>query len=339
MLSRLSSTAGQVAGWSLADVQLADVQLIGLATGLTALAGSLGVFDNGAANVTAYVTEQREQVCQRVARFKELLPSVMGALHAAAVPAVAVKGAALLQGVWGAADTRPMADIDVIVPVALRAQAAAALTRAGLRPLHSTAYEDVFLAWGDGGVGRTDGESVNHNGRVELHPGWVEFLHGYTVRGCAFDAAAFDHEALTVHVLGHLASTVVRAEVRAVNVVDVWWCAQRPLNRDRMAALMAATDPRLTAPALWLVHHLLPDAIPVSDTSREMARLPRSARRSLAAASPADVLRDPSQRTSFRWRQTFTMATRERVAVVDQMLWPYGVRSVRRAAQQLTSRR
>ncbi len=167
----------------------------------------------------------------------------------------------------------------------------------------------------------------------------MEFLHGYTVRGCALDVATFDHEALTVHVLGHLASTVVRAEVRAVNVVDVWWCVQRPLNWDRMAALMAATDPRLTAPALWLVHHLLPDAIPVPDTSREMARLPRSARRSLAAASPADVLRDPSQRTSFRWRQTFTMATRERVAVVDQMLWPYGARSLRRAAHQLTSRR
>jgi hypothetical protein len=264
---------------------------------------------------------------------------VMNALHAGAVPAVAVKGAALLQGVWGVDGTRPMADIDIIVPAVLRAQAAAVLVEAGLRPFDSTSYEDTFLAWGDGGVGRTDGESAAHNGRVEVHPGWVEFLHGYAVPGFPVESTVFDHEALTAHVLGHLASTVVRAEVRAVNVVDVWWCSRRFIDWGRMAELMGATDPRLTAPALWLCAQVLPDVVPEASVTSELNRLPTAARRLLSTTSPAEVLRDPSQRTSLRWRQAFTMSSRERLAVIDQMLWPRGARGVGSALRRLTGSR
>ncbi len=318
---------------------LDEVRQTGVASGLTALAGAIGLFDAASAAVIEYVTEQQLQVRRRVARFDDVLPSVLAALDAAAVPAFAVKGAALLQSVWADRWTRPMADIDVIVPVEYRAQAAAALVSAGLRPLHSSTFEDTFLAWGDGGVGRTDGESAEHNGRVEIHPGWLEFLHGYTAHGFSFDAICFDHEALTAHVVGHLASTVVRAEVRAVNVVDVWWCTQRTVDWDRMAALMAATDARLTGPGLWLAQHVLAGAVPERAVERELARLPRAARRSLATVEPAEVLRDPTQRTSLPWRQSFAMSPRERVAIVDAMLWPDGRRTVRRAARRIASRR
>jgi hypothetical protein len=274
-----------------------------------------------------------------VQQFSDLLPSVMDTSQAAAIPAVAVKGAALIQGVWASSGTRPMADIDIVVPQAQRAQASAALVGADLRPIESTTYEDTFLAWGDGGIGRTDGESAAHNGRVEVHPGWIEFLHGYTARGFAVERTQFDHEALTTHVLGHLSSTVVRAEVRAVNVVDVWWCSRRPIDWHRVELLMADTDPRLTAPAMWLIQQLMPDLVPAAAVDREMHRLPAAARRALGSIAPGEVLRDPSARTSFRWRQAFTMSARERIAVVDQMLWPAGVRSIGAARRRLLGRR
>lgn len=338
MLARLSDASVQVSV-ELTRWSLAEMQATGVATGLTALAGELGIFDDADDEMVAYVAEQREQVRQRVQLFGDLLPSVMDALQRTAIPAVAVKGAALIQGVWASAGTRPMADIDIVVPLAQRAQAAAALVGAGLRPIESTVYEDTFLAWGDGGIGRTDGESAAHNGRVEVHPGWVEFLHGYTVRGFAVESTPFDHEALTTHVLGHLASTVVRAEVRAVNVVDVWWCLRRPIDWHRVDVLMADTDPRLTAPAMWLIQKLMPDLMPAAAVHREMHRLPVAARRALSMIEPGEVLRDPSGRTPLRWRQAFTMSARERVAVVDQMLWPAGTRSVSTALRRLIGRR
>ena len=334
VLARLDGEPATLAPWS-----LGEVTLTGVATGLTALAGQLGLFEAASPEVIALVAEQREQVSQRVHQYMQLLPTVMAALDAAAVLAVAVKGAALLQSVWGANGTRPMADIDVIVPAAQRGQAAAAMVAAGLRPIDSSRFEDTFLAWGDGGVGRTDGESADHNGRVEVHPGWIEFLHGYVVHGFAVESTPFDHEALTTHVLGHLASTVVRGEVRAVNVVDVWWCVHRPMDWGRVNALMSASDPRLTAPALWMAQHVMPDLVPSNMLAGEMDRLPRAARRALSAASPAEVLRDPSQRTSLLWRQSFAMSARERAAVVDQMLWPRGDRSLRSATHRLRGRR
>ena len=322
----------------LPDWSSAEVQFAGLATGLTALGASLGLFDTCDDEVRAYGAEQQAQVAARVERFRTLTPLVLAALTEAAIPVVAVKGAALIEGVWGRPECRPMADIDLIVDPHLRAQAAATMALHGWGWHSSTEYEDTFLAWGDGSTGRTDGESAGHNGRVEIHPGWVEFLHGYTVRGCAIEPATFDHEALTVHVIGHLSSTVVRAEVRSVNVVDVWWCAQRDLDWARVAELMAHTDPRLTAPGLWLVGRVLPGLLPEGLLAAELARLPGRARETLHRAHAFEVLRDPAARTTLIWRQAFALTLRERKAIVRQMVWPAGGRSVRGALTRLARR-
>lgn len=321
VLARLRDEPAVLPAWS-----LAEVQLTGLASGLTALAGELGLFDPSADDVTEYVRKQRAQVAQRVDRFRALAPAVLGVLNDAAIPAVAVKGAALIDGVWSHDSCRPMADIDLVVAPHLRAQAAAVMAREGWALHASTDYEDTFLAWGDGSTGRTDGESAAHNGRVEIHPGWVEFLHGYTVRGFEVLPATFDHAALTAHVIGHLASTVVRAEVRAVNVVDVWWCAQRDLDWVRVGGLMAHTDPRLTAPGLWLVSRVLPQLVPSGLLAAELARLPRRARAQLRRTHALDVLRDPGERTTLMWREAFARTMSERKAIIRQMVRPPGGR-------------
>lgn len=334
MLAGLREQTAVLPAWS-----LADVQLTGLATGLTALAGELGLFADAAPEVAAYVAEQREQVATRVHRFRALTPEVIGALAAAAIPVVPVKGAALVEGVWGHEQTRTMADIDLIVAPHHRSQAAAVMARASWALQSSTAYEDTFLAWGDGSVGRTDGESAAHNGKVEIHPGWVEFLHGYTVEGFDVEPATFDHAALTTHVIGHLSSTVVRAEVRAINVVDVWWCAQRDLDWVRVSELMAHTDPRLTAPGLWLVARCLPDLLPDGLLAAELSRLPKRARAQLHRTHAADVLRDPNERTTLMWRESYARTMRERKAIIRQMVRPNGARRGARATATRLVRR
>ena len=76
MLARLQGRDLAVPAWS-----LATLQQVGLATGLTALAGSLGLFDDAADDVVAYVREQHGQVQARADRFAALTPKVLAALE------------------------------------------------------------------------------------------------------------------------------------------------------------------------------------------------------------------------------------------------------------------
>ncbi len=326
MLARLLGRDSALPEW-----QLATVQQVGLATGLTALAGSLGLFESAAADVVAYVQEQQGQVQARADRFAALTPKVLGALAGADICAVPVKGAVLGgsaggTATWPSPQTRPMSDIDVLVPARYRAQAGAALARAGWA-LHATEdHEDTFLAWGDGSVGRTDGESADHNGRVEVHPGWLEFLHGYTAHGFDIEVESYRTDdgqwrladpAFAVHVVGHLSSTVVRAEVRAVNLLDVYFLQQQGLDWGAMAQVMRSVDPRLTGPGLWLVDRVLPGVVPGEVLRFELGRLRHA--ELLAATSTAAVLRDPTQRTTSRWRSAFAQSAAEQAGVARQL--------------------
>lgn len=332
------------------SLTFAEFRIAGLATGLTALFGELFAgsvtLDELDPHTRRHLDEQRRQVRARVTRFLAVVPRVADALWAADVPAVFVKGAELIDGVWEHPTARPMADVDVVVPPHLRAQAAAALAAAGCPWWMSTSYEDAFLAWGDGGVGRLDGESADHNGRIEVHPGWVEFIHGYEVRG--FDVIGLAQQrdghlhlplaALTAQVLGHLGATVVRGEVRALNVVDVWYCHRRDVDWQRVGSLMTTADPRLSAPGLWIVDRLMPGVVPAEVVSLQMQRLPSSARRLLDATEPHEVFRDPAARTTFRWRQGFAVHRRERVHIVDQMIWPDHRRTMRATVRRIAGR-
>ena len=330
VLDRLEGVPRPLPSWSLDEVALA-----GLATGLTALLAELTEHDRLPDEVRHHLDEQSGQVAARVARFRELVPRVADALAEAQVPAVFVKGAALLEGVWLRPLARPMADVDVVVPSHLRAQAGAALERIGCRWWSSTSYEDAYLAWGDGGAGRRDGESAAHNGRVEVHPGWCEHLHGYDADGFDVVAAAtadgrrlrLDLAPLTAQALGHLGACVVRGEVRAVNVVDVWWCHRAGVEWARVGQWLDRADPRLSAPAVWLVDRVRPGLVPSEVVGAQLDRLPRAAVRSLASLDPDAAWRDPAARTTIGWRQSFAQGGRERARVMDQAVWAGGPRS------------
>lgn len=307
-----------------------DLQRSGFASGLTALTSELAVAEFSP-DLQPYLVDQREQVAARVERFRPVIGSVLTALAAVGVPATPVKGAELVNGIWPLPTTRPMSDVDVIVPTALRSQASAALVAAGFVIDGSSTHEDTFLAWGDGSVGRTDGESVQHNGRVEIHPGWGEFLHGYVVHGvplashtavrslCGSDCARLDLDGVTASVVGHLSSTVVRCEVRAVNAVDVWFCDRAGADWTAVSTVLDDCDPRLAGPGLWLVSRLLPAVVPGHLVDRHVARLPAAAQRQLDRTDPSETLRDTSSRTTLRWRLAFATSNAERAAVVRQM--------------------
>ena len=326
VVARVQGRVAPSLAWSLPDVQLA-----GLATGLTALAATLDVFDAGAPAMSDYLVDQRAQVAARVDRFRTLTPQVLAALAAADLMVVPVKGAVLTGAaggdpVWPDPATRPMSDIDLLVAPHQRAQAAAVLAREGWALHSSSEHEDTFLAWGDGGEGRLDGESVEHNGRVEVHPGWAEFLHGYLAHGFELrphirriddGQVRLRPAAFATHVIGHLASTVVRAEVRAVNVLDVWFLHESGLDWAAVADVQREVDPRLTAPGLWLVDRLLPGVVPPDLLQRERARLPHP--EVLDGVAAAAVLRDPTQRTTARWRSSFALSMAQRAAVGRQL--------------------
>jgi hypothetical protein len=340
VLDRLAGREAPMPSWSLDAHRMA-----GLATGLTALVAHLTRGEPMRATLRAHLDEQAGQVAERVQRFRALVPRVASTLAAADVPAVFVKGAALIDGVWGLPHARPMADVDLVVPSHLRAVAGAALEAAGHRWWASTSYEDAYLAWGDGSAGRRDGESAAHNGRIEVHPGWREHLHGYDAEG--FDviaAAAADPvcgapklglAALTAQALGHLGACVVRNEVRAVNVVDVWWCARAGVDWDDVGGWLAGADARLSAPALWVVDRVLPGLVPASLVTSEMARLPAPAADVLVAASTDAVWRDPTTRTSLSWRKAFTASNVELARMADQAVFAGGPRTARALAGRI----
>jgi len=309
----------------------------GLFTGLTALVAALAAEHALAlpAPWQAFAIDQREQVAQRAERFTSHLPRVLQLLAEASVAAIPVKGAVLARELWPHGGARPMADIDIVVPPHQRAAAAAALTDAGFVPHGSAAWEDTFLLWGDGTVGRRDGESVDHNGKLEIHPGWVERFHGYEVDddGLLVSVATpgtlagepcrrLPMAVFAAQVIGHLAACVVRCEVRGVNVIDAVLVldALDAAGFDALSDVVAQLDPRLTAPGLWLVHDHAPRLGLGALVQRERARLPAPARRLLGQQSLADVLRGDDARTSWQWRRAFATNTAEQLAVARQLV-------------------
>ena len=325
-------------------------RLAGLATGLTALLGELDPTTSSPlsddASIQAHIDEQREQVRVRVERFLALKERVVVALADADVPAVFVKGAELIDGVWSHPSARPMADLDVVVAPHLRAQAGAALVAAGCTWWTSTPYEDAFLGWGDGGTGRLDGESADHNGRVEVHPGWLEFVHGYEVAGFDVIGAArptdgrlrLPLDALTAEVVGHLGATVVRAEVRALNAVDTWFCDRRGVDWQDVSR--PAQPGRSAARRAW----------PVAGRPTAPGHDSRDGRRSRTCAVcprlPGRCWTTPSRRTCSGIRRHGPISggdrrspsARERFQVVEQMVWPSPRRSIAATVERVAAR-
>jgi Uncharacterised nucleotidyltransferase len=337
---------------SLPDLPLERFAMAGLATGLTALTGALAE-RHGVTPPDTYrvlLAEQRTEVAARQTRFAATLPKVLTVLRDADVKAVPVKGAVLAWSVWPFPDARPMADLDFIIPTGERGMARVALESAGMAWHATTPWEDTYLAWGDGTVGRTTGESAAHNGKIELHPGWVERLHDYLID----DAGVVTSKArpgflvgepchlLPSHVfvaqaIGHLSASVIRAEARAVNLIDVVLLLRSLDNDDlaHLADLVTQLDARLSAPGLWLVDRYQPGVVPATVLNDAVARLQPTAVEQLGRAQPSAVFRAFGTRTTLAWRMAFTHSAGERARMLRQFTLPSATDSGGNARQQV----
>jgi hypothetical protein len=337
-----SAVAGEPADPALLrDRDESTIRHVLLSTGLTGFTAGLASRHRLRLpeSLLAHLAEQGGEIAERQRRFAGLMPRVLDALAAASVPAIPVKGLALTELAWPHPTERPMADIDLLVPPARRDDAGRALSAAGFALHERSPIEDTFLGWGDGGVGRTDGESAAHNGKVELHPGWVEYLHGYTIDdGGVLTARAVEGTFLgapcrrlgpaeiVVQCLGHLSASVIRRDVRGLNVLDVV-LGVRALDDDAkadLAGLIDALDPRLSAPGLWLVEQVHHGAAVYQgvDAGAALARLGKRARDQLTAMDAASVLRDPNSRSVWAWRSAWVTSTAERTRMARQFAVP-----------------
>jgi hypothetical protein len=134
-------------------------------------------------------------------------------------------------------------------------------------------------------------------------------------------------EWLVAHVIGHLSACVIRCDVRALNVLDVhlaldWLVAGPPDSAAALPSALGRVDPRLTAPALWLVGSYSPEVLERAGIRPELERLPAAAAALLRATEPPAVFRALDQRTTWRWRHGFTRTFGERVTVARQVVAP-----------------
>ena len=337
-----SAVAGEPADPApLRDRDEATLRHVLLSTGLTGFTAGLASRHRLRLSETllAHLAEQAGEIAERQRRFADLMPRVLGVLAAASVPAIPVKGLALTEIAWTHPAERPMADIDLLVPPDRREEAARAMTAAGFDLDGRGPVEDTFLGWGDGGVGRTDGESAAHNGKVELHPGWLEYLHGYVIGdGGTLTSRAVDGTFLgapcrrlgfaeiVAHCLGHLSASVIRRDVRGLNILDVVLGLQA-LDDDAkgdLADLIDSIDPRLSAPGLWLIEQVHHGAAVYQgvDAGAAIARLGKRARDQLMAMDAASVLRDPDSRSVWAWRSAWVTSTAELARMARQFAVP-----------------
>ena len=326
-----SSDNGEL--WSWPIERLAPV---GFASGLSAAVSVLAgpsVPDSW----RGYLGEQRAAVADRCRRFADLLPQVLAVLERAEIDVIPVKGAVLTFERWPWALARPMADLDFIVAPWHRRAAARALDAAGFVHVGAADWEDTFVGWPADPGARRDGESAGHAGKVELHPGWVERIHGYQLDASSVLHTACHHgdllgqpclrlsePAFALQVLGHLSATVIRCEARPLNVVDAVLLldALSPPDTAELAELCGRVDARLVAPALWLVRFYRNDLVAESMWRAAQARLPRRAADALSAAEAPDVFRGAATRTTMSWRLAFASSLGEAAGVLQQAVAP-----------------
>lgn len=337
--------------WPNQPTELATEAL--LYSGLTALVhGETTRRDDVVADdqLAAYLAQQHAEVDARFRRFEGLAATVLAALDTAKIIGIPVKGLALAEQAWPHPTERPMADLDLLIFPGDRLAAIEALRAAGLSHHESNHHEETFLGWGDGsatpagvtgGAGPAPivGESVHHNGKVELHPGWSEVFHGYAVsddgqamalatpgRLSGISCRRLPPGLLAAHALGHLSACVVRRQVRAVNVIDMLFVLRRLdiAQRALMTAFVTTVDPRLSVPGLWLVDEVAPGSLRECGIAivDHRQRLGEPAQRALRSATVESVLRSIDNRPPWAWRSAFTTTTRERVAMARQFVVP-----------------
>lgn len=287
----------------------------------------------------------RSEVDRTHARFRRLLPVVLDTLAAAGALAAPVRGLVLADQVWSRPAERSMVDLDLLVARVDRDRALAAMVAAGFSHYDKAWTTDAFVdARPASGTAPHAAGAAPLDDVIELHPAWVEHLHGYAIDdgGWFIELASpgvylgarcrlLPPAALVVQCLGHLSASVIRRDVRGVNVLDVvlGLRALDEASKSDLGSLIERLDARFSAPGLWLVEQVRRGAAVYQgvDAASAVGRLPSRAREQLLGLDPAAVLRGPPAGAGREWRAAWPVTLAERVRMVGHQALRRGRRT------------
>lgn len=219
--------------------------------------------------VGAWLADQHLWNGRRVARLQGEIADVLAAFAAAGVPILPLKGAVLSALTYEEPAARPMADLDVLLPVEHQ--------EAGEAVLAGLGYEKFFNGWkharfvrpGNSEIVDPEREHPDNPRNLEVHPRCREHIFGDVVDltdvvwgtarlGDLLGARTLlpDPDACWLQLLVHATHHVLLNNFRLIQLVDLVRLApalQAPED------LVESVDPRATYPALALLERYFPE--------------------------------------------------------------------------------
>lgn len=229
----------------------------------------------GPADWQAFLAEQAEQGRRREQRIRALLQALDDEARAARLPLLGLKGAAMLRHGLAPAGTRPMSDIDLLVPPGAVDHADRVIRALGYAPgvrkARHIAYEPLHAP-----ADRAFGEHEDNPIPIELHTAVTEPLPRRAVDITAdlapHEAPAGVHgyrskAALMRHLLLHTAGNLCTRNVRLIQLHDLSRLAPQLDSAAWAQALAPTADGRAAwwaVPTLALAARLFPGTLPAA---------------------------------------------------------------------------
>lgn len=205
---------------------------------------------------------------ERIARITADTGRILNEFNRCNLPVMPLKGVILNEFYYDDPATRPMSDIDLLVPVARFGEASRLLSQLGYEPEAEHRKHAVYVQSANRRVISRNTEHPENPRRVELHPACRENFGGPAVDltttiwqharlGRVAGQAAYlpQPENLWLHLLVHSSYHLWQGRARLVHLLDLWlvWQTEAPGNTMALAEAVSKVDGRYTYPALALL--------------------------------------------------------------------------------------
>jgi Uncharacterised nucleotidyltransferase len=238
-----------------------------------------------------FLEEQAAHIAARHSQIAELLRAIDGGARGARIGMAAMKGSELHARGLYAPGERPMADIDLFVPLADVERARTVLEAQGFRQSFSMWKHDVFVPRGERAPADL-GENVNNSLKIELHSRIREVLplEIVDITQQVFPSPLSpgiqrypSTAALMTHLLQHAAGAMVFRALRLVHLHDIALLSSRMTESDWAQVSLQGSSSRCGLwwawPPLCLTARYYATAVPASVLDAFAACCPRRLRR------------------------------------------------------------
>jgi len=259
---------------------------------------------------TQFLSEESALEQSRHQLIHELLRGLDEALRAGAVPAIALKGAALYAAGLYRPGERPMADVDLLVRTCDLERAIDACAAIGFE-VCSRSWKNIVLSAGETAGPWSPRQPREHPIKIELHERICERL---PIRAADISAFVGSAEAspglnaypsrasLITHLLLHAAGSIVERSLRLVQLHDMALLAGR-LNDTDWGQALRIGEPRRAPwwafPPLSLIDRYYPGRVPRWVLGATRSACPRLLRRQCAHQTLSNTS------LSFPWSEAF----------------------------------